>query len=293
MKGHKISALINFCSNDYPFLRECIAGVARFAEEIVISVCDHFFDGTPEDLPFLESIYREHPECSFVQFAYEKMNLYSHHGSDMWHNLGRLIGTSVALKESDYLLFLDTDEIVEEKKFIAWLNSFPFYEYNALRLGCYWYFREPIYRAKSWEDTPLLVKRGALDGESLMHPCEREGIFHLIQGKKQRKVLGGDGEPMIHHYSWVRTEAQMLKKVKTWGQNWRRDWESLVREEFSHPFSGRDFVHGYEFTVVTPYIDLDLGKKISLRRLENKPSNVRYLTTKEIHHIELSSRFNL
>ena len=28
-----------------------------------------------------------------------------------------------------------------------------------------------------------------------------------------RMQLGVDGQPMVHHFSWVRSEAMMLKKV--------------------------------------------------------------------------------
>ena len=59
-----------------------------------------------------------------------------------------------------------------------------------------------------------------------------------------------NGLPMLHHYSWVRTKEQMLKKVRTWWHNKDRNWEKSVEEEFSRPFSGKDFVHGYEYKTV-------------------------------------------
>jgi hypothetical protein len=42
----------------------------------------------------------------------------------------------------------------------------------------------------------------------------------------------------------------MLLKVKNWGHNNDRDWQSLIEEEFSREFNGKDFVHGYTYTVV-------------------------------------------
>jgi hypothetical protein len=288
-----IAAIINFCSNDYPFLRSCIEKVKQSVEEITIVVCDHFFDGTQENIEHLQSTYVEFPDCHFIQFPYESTNLYAHHGSHMWHNLARLLGTYFTSKEIDYLLFLDTDEIVETSRFVSWLKIFPWDRFQALRLGCYWYFREPVYQAMSWEDTPLLVEKNALTGDLLMHPCEREGLFYEIKGEKKRNVLGLDGLPMIHHYSWVRTKEQMLKKVNTWGQNWRRDWTALVEAEFSHPFLGKDFVHGYTFKRVAPYINLDLEQLPAAFPLSKKMSHVRYLSTQEIHQIDLLLRFGI
>ena len=253
-----IAAVINFSSNDYPFLKNCIEGVEPFVNEIIIPVCDH---SSLEDKLLLNRIYLEHPECRFLQFAYDEKNYYSGTGSYAWNNLSRLIGHFYASAEVDYLLFLDADEIVEADKFMQWLGHFPYVDYAAMRLACYWYFRKPIYRAKNWEDTPLFVKRSALNGDLLMHPAEREGLFKEILGKKKRAITGLDGQPMIHHYRWVRNGA--------------------------HPFSGNELTMNNEFQTVVPYVDIDLGKKPSLT-FKDKPKNVRYLSIEEIHKIDLS-----
>jgi hypothetical protein len=55
---------------------------------------------------------------------------------------------------------------------------------------------------------------------------------------------------MIHHYSWVRTKEEMLRKVKSWTHSGDRDWVSQVEKEFAHEFNGTDFVHGYEYNIV-------------------------------------------
>ena len=43
-----IAAIINFCTNDYRFLARSIAETKSFSSQIIVPVCDHFFDGTPE-----------------------------------------------------------------------------------------------------------------------------------------------------------------------------------------------------------------------------------------------------
>ena len=55
---------------------------------------------------------------------------------------------------------------------------------------------------------------------------------------------------MFHHYSWVRTKAQLLKKVSSWAHKDDRNWAAFVEEEFSRPFNGTDFVHGFSYTTV-------------------------------------------
>ena len=59
-----------------------------------------------------------------------------------------------------------------------------------------------------------------------------------------------EGTPFVHHYSWVRTKEEMLKKVENWGHKHDKNWTSLIEEEFSRPFNGTDFVHGYSYNIV-------------------------------------------
>lgn len=191
--------------------------------------------------------------------------------------------------EIETLLFLDVDEIVQSETFLAWLAAFPYSDYEALRLACYWYFREPIYRATRWEDTPLLVKRSALHYDLIMHPSERAGSFASIQGKTARKVLSLDQFPMIHHYSWVRTKEQMLRKVESWGHRDECDWSSLVQSEFASSFSGRDFVHGYSFEEVPSQLQ---ESHYSLS-MDESHAHVRKLTLRDRNKIELSIKFAL
>jgi hypothetical protein len=72
---------------------------------------------------------------------------------------------------------------------------------------------------------------------------------NIINGDHQ-KILSKEGLPMLHHFSWVRTKEEMFKKVKNWGHYRDRDWISCIEEEFTRPFNGKDFVHGYEYNTV-------------------------------------------
>jgi hypothetical protein len=46
----------------------------------------------------------------------------------------------------------------------------------------------------------------------------------------------------------------MIKKVSTWGHSHERDWVQLVKDEFANGFKGVDFVHGYKYKTVEPFI---------------------------------------
>lgn len=289
---HKIATLINFSSNEAAFLKPCLEEVLPFSAQVIVSVCDHFFDGVEENKELLSKIYAEFSNVQFIQFEFQKeKNLYGAHSAHFWHNLGRLLGFYHVNSEIEYLLFLDVDEIIERKRFEEWLKDFPLNNYAALRLACYWYFRAEKYQAKYWEDTPLLAKKSVLNHDILMNGLERAGSYSQIYGKKERHIKGKDHLPMVHHYSWVRTKEQMLRKVVSWGHREERDWVALVEKEFSAPFKGKDFVHGYEFTEVKPYIKLK--KRISYLDQKWDNRNVCFLSTRDMNKIDLALKFDI
>jgi hypothetical protein len=288
-----LGTIINFCSNDYPFLRHCIDSIKSVSAQVIIPVCDHFFDGKEEDRDSLDRIYAENPDVRFIEFPFDKnKSLYGSHSSVYWHNLARMMGRFFLKEDIRYAFFLDCDEIADTPRFSQWLQTFPYQDYEAIRFYNYWYFRESRLQAKTWEDSPLLVKKEILDGTLLMTERERPGIYDEVPGKKTKKMPANDGKPMFHHYSWVRTKEQLMRKVVSWSHNWQRDWTAQVEEEFSHDFNGTDFVHGYEFIEVSPYVSIDILTK-------PKPfsdcdfSHVRKLSHEEVVKIDVSLTYQI
>lgn len=260
---HPVATIINFCTNEARYLTPCIEQCRQFSKQVVISVCDHFFDGTAENRGLLESIYAAFPDCLFLEYPYipkkiPKAMFRQVDPAHFWHSLSRLVGASFLKEEIETILFLDADEIPEAERMKEWLLSSGYLQYTVLKLANYWYFRQPEYQADRWEDSPVLLQRAALSPEILLKTEERQAIYDALLGPKKRMVQGMDGLPLVHHYSWVRTESEMLKKVQSWGHHKDRDWEKLVREEFSRPFSGVDFVHGYRFREVPCPFSLSL-----------------------------------
>lgn len=231
----------------------------------------------PENRSLLEGIYEAHQDVIFVEIPFD---LQAHYGAVHWHNLQRIVGLSYAKQER--VLFLDVDEIMEGSTFLKWLNGFDYRNYEAIQLSCYWYFREPTFRAKNHEHSPLFVAQSAITNAFLTHPYERAGSFVEVTGCKLQAVMSLENQPMCHHYSWVRTKEQMLRKVRSWGHREEWDWQTLVEKEFSGSFSGRDFVHGYAFDKVPKLLKESEyeGREKSVR------SHVHRLTAKERNKIE-------
>jgi hypothetical protein len=169
-------------------------------------------------------------------------------GQDSWYweGVGRYLGTQQVSENTDYILYIDIDEIIDPMKFNNWIFTKEYEKYDSIKLASYWYWREPIYQSNSIEDSVVLAK--AKLAKSL--PCNyagREQYFNFHN--TIRNVQYSD--PMIHHFSWVRSKDEMLNKVSNWGHNHDRlDWIEKVEEEFSRPFNGTDFLHKYTYKTV-------------------------------------------
>ncbi|MGV3527032.1 MAG: glycosyltransferase family 2 protein [Candidatus Sericytochromatia bacterium] len=245
----RVATIVNFCTNEARLIDTCLREALRFSSQVIVPVCDHFFDGKPEDLTLIRHISERHPEVHFAGFAFDTRPRPQWY----WPSLARVVGLRQLQEDIDWVLFLDADEIAEGERLHAWLQSGRFRQFGAMTLANWWYFREARWQAETLEDSAVLIARSQLDEARMMDPMERIAIFEGASGPHQRGLLGLDGQPLVHHYSWVRTRSEMLRKVQSWSHREDRDWVALVESEFSGPFRGRDFVHGYRFREVVPF----------------------------------------
>jgi hypothetical protein len=260
-----ISAVISFCSNDWRFLKHCIDGVSAFCEQVIVTVCDHFFDGSRENYGLLEEAFRRFPHCTFLVFNYASEQSYRffsplypehHHWRHEWHNTGRWLSYFHSFPDTEFLFFLDCDEIVDSERFNDWLKNADLKDHSAYRFAGFWHFREAKFEALTYDDyLGLLVKKSAIDPNFLWDEDERMGVFQCLSGKKRLGVRSCNGIAMIRHYSGVRTEQELVKKFSTWGHHWERNWKSLIQEEFSRPFNGQDFIRRYRYRETQPIFD--------------------------------------
>jgi hypothetical protein len=255
-----ITTVIYFCTNEIRFIKPCLEAIEHISSEILIVVWDRFFDGTLEDEEALFFCFERFPKVRFFLSPHipcrVPKKLQRKIGKDFWQNCASMIGAHFATQ--DYVFFLDVDEIVDASSFSSWLQTGKYKEYDALRLANFWYFRTPEMQATSWEDSAVLARKGNWQIKALHCPGIRHAIYDRAE-KKVRHVVGLDGQPMIHHYSWVRTKEEVLKKMRSSNHRNENDWEKLIEEEWSHPPSTKDFVHGYELKKVAPFVPIDLS----------------------------------
>jgi hypothetical protein len=261
---HFITTVINYCTNDYRYLQKSIEEASKFSRQILVPVCDHFFDGTEENREVLRCSYQRNPSVLFVEFAYLFDRLYSRfiradpsdlHWPKYWHSTARYAASFFVDPKTEYVLFLDVDEIADGDRFLEWLGRFPYRDYDGLRLLSYYYFRDASFRAKQFQNQVLFMKKKAIVRELMIHPWERKGMFLSIEGKKRENMPGIDQRPLFHHYSWVKTKEESLKKGACWGHSREKKWVEIIENEFTNPIFKSDFMFQLEYETVCPFFD--------------------------------------
>lgn len=244
-----IDAVILYSTNDHRFFKSCITNLLTCGIRTHVVTYTRMWNGTPENIELQQSTNELFSDNSnYFQYLIEWTEGQS---PSYWEGLGRYLATQEL--EGDYVLYIDIDEIVDSTQFTQFLNANIHTKYDAVKLSNYWYFREPTYRAQQLEDSVVLCKTSLAKNVPLQ-VGGRELYFNF---PSTANMLGKES-PFIHHYSWVRTKDEMLNKVKNWGHSSERNWVALVEEEFSRPFNGTDFIHGYKFIVVDNIFGISL-----------------------------------
>jgi hypothetical protein len=236
-----ISVVISYSSNERRFFDKMIEECLKFSDNIIVSCLGRFFDGEI-DKGLIEVISKE--KSKNVGFVVDDTNEYQtfkdKHNGVRWN----------AIEECKYehILFLDGDEIPDGDLMKKHLERKDYEKYHAISFQCYWYFREQFYRAKTLEECGVIIKKHLLTKDFVFHESERWNFTNVTNNYLRNQKY--NGEIIMHHYSWVRTKEEMLRKVKAWGHTNDKDWNTLIEEEFSREFNGKDFVHGYNFEIL-------------------------------------------
>jgi hypothetical protein len=237
-------AVVLYSSNDSRFAESCIQSLLDINIKTHVITYSHMWNGIPENKDKLQE-----PLNQFINNPlFNQYCIEWEEGQSPWHweGLGRYLGTQEVSNSSEYVLYIDIDEIIDPLKFKTWIDSEVYKKYDAIKLSTYWYWREPIYQASQLEDSVVMLKTSI--AKQLPLKASGREVYFNSTSNSIRNVNKHD--PLIHHYSWVRTKEEMLKKVKSWGHASDTNWETLVEEEFSRPFNGTDFVHNYQYQIV-------------------------------------------
>lgn len=238
-----IEAVILYSTNDHNFFKSCIDNLLKLNIKCHVVTYTHMWNGDEESQELLQKSINIFQDNNLVNFYTIKW----HSGETPWYweGLGRHLATQNISDDSDYTLYIDIDEIIDPEKFKQWIETKEIEKYDSIQMAQYWYWREPIYQSKTIEYTTVFLKTAIAKSLEFF----QDGRASYFKAGNLKGQCGGSS-PFIHHYSWVRTKEEMLNKVLNWGHAGERDWVGLIEEEFSRPFNGTDFVHGYSYNIV-------------------------------------------
>lgn len=234
----KVTVVVSFSSLEKRFFNPLITELKKFSDDIIVNCFDHFFDGTPEDVCFLQNLKDKNTDISFNILQWNDQR-----NSKFWHNEARWVG--VEKRKNDLVLFLDADEIPDGELMKKFIESEDTSCYDMYVFKCNWYFKDPRNVATTTEFCGLLANVDRLKKD--MFFTQHERWFFNSYRLKTAFDCTYLTQTILHHFSWVRTKDEMLKKVSSWAHKHDRDWTSLVEKEFENPIGSRDFVHGYSY----------------------------------------------
>jgi hypothetical protein len=257
-----VGTVVSYCSLERHFLEHVLRETSKFSMHTVVVYADKLYDGSPETHDDLVRIKELFPHISFVGYSIDPVDELIdapelNNRAAYWHNRARC--------ECQYVLFLDGDEVPEGDRVAAFVKAAlapaPSALTPAIKFANWWYLREPTLRYRGVEDSVVLVPRARVAARDAVMLCEEERN-NLAAPPVSRSVTDGSPSPMFHHYSWVRTPQDMIRKVRLWSHRRDRDWESAVREELSRPIvpGHVDVIFGRNYETVDNKFGIVLGQ---------------------------------
>jgi len=262
MPSPSAAVVVTFSTIDRAFLDTILSESLRFAKQVVVSYGTQLLNGEPEDLDWIAQKKVEwnekDPRVTFASYDVVlpiENNPLKYRQHAYYHNVSRIRGVECIREVNpnvDCVFFLDSDEVPDGMLVLNWLSNVQLPENKAILFANYWYFRDPRFQATTLESSILMVPWDWVSTDEkadrlLMQDMERHAM------PREATIVGvvmPNNLAMFHHYSWVRSKADLLRKVTCWGHKGDRDWISEVEREFEGEFQGRDFVHGYEYKIV-------------------------------------------
>lgn len=260
-------------------LREC----AEFADLVVVTYADRLYSVPPEDptaganaafFGALEQhVKRDVPAPEryvFVRYSIPDTVHEAVRDPVACHNRARIAGVNALDEHIDraaagdksawWVLLLDGDEVPEGAPFRAWWRATPKLPHVACKMANHWYFLLPTLRSVTPEDSVVLINRAAVTENGLHDARERDGVLTKSACSHVVHNVRGVGTPppvMFHHYSWVRSRADLERKVACWTHTGERPWTEMLRDawraiDVDHVVPDRDFVHGHALENLPP-----------------------------------------
>lgn len=254
----KASVIINYCSNESIFINPLLNECSKFSDDIIVSYGSHLYDGSLEDAQHITDLKTRYPFVTFVEYPVD-INLpitarkgAVHRPTAYFHNLARYTATQ-ALKNKEWVFIIDADEIPDGQEVASWLSQVQLDPRVAYKIANYWYFKDPKFRAKTLEDSVLLMHSKYLTENNIFGDFERDHLIRVSGCALDRQTKSQKNTPMFHHFSWVRTKEGLKHKVKNWAHAndiFKGINVDALVDRIYQDDKPNDIVHQYEYDIV-------------------------------------------
>lgn len=265
-----VGIIISMSSSEAPFIDAILRECALFAspDDTVVSYAQHAYNGDVEDTRYIEECANAHPSVKTVVYEVDvSLPDADRRGvvkrpTAYWHNLARYTAVRALGARVEWVFVIDGDEVPDGARVATWLRQTDFTDDDvSYKIGTHWYFKSPTFQATTVEDSILLIHRRHLTADNIFGDWERDFLVAQSRTRLKRMMMGTDGLPMWHHFSFVRSPANLRKKLASWGH--RDDMlqganiDAAIRHVF-HDDGVNDFIHGYEYRRVANRFNIRL-----------------------------------
>ena len=125
-----LEAVILYSGNDSRFAEACIKSLLKLDIKTHVVTYSHMWNGVPENKEKLQEPLNQFIDnYSFYQYVIDWEEGQS---PWYWEGLGRYLGTQEVSKNSEYILYIDIDEIIDSEKFKIWIDTNEYKKYSCL-----------------------------------------------------------------------------------------------------------------------------------------------------------------
>ena len=265
-----IGVTINACSMEKAFLPVLLSECLKFSNDVVVSYGDKLYNGELEDLSYIEQNKTTFPNIKFVSYC---VDIHSKHETRLgvnkrptayWHNLARYTASQALDEKTDWVFIIDADEVPEGDLVADWINNTKLEANECYKMANYWYFKYPILRSLTFEDSVLLMHKSHLTKENMFGDLERDFLIPSSKTILKRLVMGKNKLPIWHHFSFVRSRDNLKKKLESWAHrdDVKFDVDELLNKVYKcgsdDDSAVYDFIHGYKYKKVLNQFNIDI-----------------------------------
>ena len=230
----RIGAVVCFSSDDEVFLNPLINSLHPICNKIIMTYADKYLDGKKQNKYINNRIKKKykHPNIEFmkyeIDFDLQEKSMDSPNGISWkryWIGLARKSAIFELSMQCDWILVLDSDELVDTNLFNQWINNIDhasLKNIDVINFDNYVYFWSPKYQAIEYDNSIIMVRPSIIDYENIIINEWERTAYHkfLPDNKKMVNVkslpISGFKVSVVRYSSGIGSGVYMPLRWSVW-----------------------------------------------------------------------------